>query len=83
MASVPGVPPMLTVTRRLFVPAVDSTVTDLVMVPLLPARLTLTSIGPPCPGGITHGVDGSFATVHPHEVRTDVMETSEGEVFVR
>src|SRR5690349_6974871 len=53
------------------------------MTPLLPRRFTVTSIGPPPAGGTTQGVDGSFATVQPQEVRTLLMDTSADVMFVR
>src|SRR5260221_880766 len=74
---------MLTRTRSDFTPAVLSTVTDLTIVPLLPARLTVTLMGPFVPGARCHGCSGNCATVHPQEVRTLLIRTTSFETFVR
>src|SRR5689334_10870465 len=84
-ATCPGVPVpvgILTLTVSCFTPTLLSTVTPLAMSPLLPARFTVTSIGPLAPGSIFHGCDGSLATVQPQEVRTLLIKTSDDETLV-
>src|SRR6266850_7969343 len=74
---------MLTLTIKVFTPALPVTVTVLTTVPNLPARLTETSMAPFVPGARCHGCGGVFASVQPQEVRTLSITTSKGETFVR
>src|SRR5712692_7962140 len=74
---------MVTLTSNDFIPAVLSTVTDFIIVPLLPRRSTVTLIGPFVPAARCHGCSGSFATVHPHEVVTRFTITSALDTLVR
>ena len=78
-AAAPG---MFTRTVNCLMPAVESTVTPLEISPLLPARLSATSIGPFEPGAMRHGCEGSLATVQPQDVRTPLTNTSDEETLV-
>src|SRR5262245_36651277 len=86
MGRAPGVPGLVvgrrTITVSCLTPTLVSTVTPFEIVPILPARFTVTSMGPLEPGAMCHGWAGSLATVQPHDVRTLLMSTSDGETFV-
>src|SRR5882672_1895393 len=74
---------IVTCTSSDFIPAVLSTVTDFMIVPLLPRKSTVTLIGPLVPAARCQGCSGSLATVHPQEVVTRLIKTSAEEIFVR
>src|ERR1043166_207445 len=74
---------IMTFTSSDFTPAVLSTVTVLMIVPLLPRRSTVTLIGPLAPAARCQGCAGNFATVQPQEVVTRFTSTSAGETLVR